>query len=136
MRQFRVALALELTEEGWAMAHVTVTVNGRNYRMGCREGEERRIEELAAEIDALVQKIKGGTKAVQDDRLFLMAAIMMADQLWDAREDLQRAQKLMAEIRSYQVIDGGTYVAPRILERIADSSGKVEPLPQRAASGQ
>ena len=117
------------------MAHVTVTVNGRKYRMGCREGEERRIQELAAEIDSCVQTIKGGTKAVQDDRLFLMAALLMADQLWDAREELQRTQKMMAEFRSYQVIDGGPHVAPRILERIADARGKVESLPQRAAGG-
>ncbi len=117
------------------MAHVAVTVNGRKYRMGCREGEERRIQELATAIDNCVQSIKGGTKAVQDDRLFLMAAILMADQLWDTREELQRTQKMVAEFRSYQVIDGGTYVAPRILERIADAPGKLESLPQRAASG-
>jgi cell division protein ZapA (FtsZ GTPase activity inhibitor) len=28
-----------------------------------------------------VQRIKAGNRAVQDERLFLMAAIMMADQL-------------------------------------------------------
>lgn len=118
------------------MPHVTVTVNGRSYKMGCREGEEGRIQDLAAEIETHVQRIKGGTKLVPDDRLFLMAAIIMADQLWDAREELHRALKQMADFRSYQVIDGGSYVAPRELNRITEPVGaKMEVLPQRAAGG-
>ena len=35
------------------MAQVTVVVNGRSFRMGCRDGEEARVQELAAEIDKL-----------------------------------------------------------------------------------
>jgi hypothetical protein len=64
-----------------------------------------------------------------------MAALLMADQLWDTREELQRTQKMVAEFRSLQVIDGATYVAPRILERIAEAPSKVESRPQRVASG-
>ena len=89
------------------MAQVTVVVNGRSFRMGCRDGEEARVQELAAEIDTHVQQIRGGgPRAVQDDRLFLMAAIVMADQLWDAREELQKLRQI-AESRAYHVIDGG-----------------------------
>ncbi len=68
------------------MAQVKVVVNGRSFKMGCRDGEEGRVRELAAEIDGHVQQIKGGSRAVQDERLFLMAALMMADQLWEARQ--------------------------------------------------
>ena len=111
------------------MAQVTVKVNGRSFRMVCREGEEARVQELAAEIDGHVQRIKGGVKAAQDDRLFLIAAILMADQLWEAREELQRSQKQMAEVRSYQVIEGGAYAAPRDLNRGAEvTPSKVETL--------
>jgi len=118
------------------MAHVTVSVNGRNYKMGCREGEQNRVTELAAAIEAHVQHIKGSAKVVPDDRLFLMAAIMLADQLWDAREELQRSLRQMAEVRSYQVIDGGSYIAPRDFNRAAENAGaKVETLQHRAAAG-
>lgn len=88
------------------MAQVKVVVNGRSFRMGCRDGEEARVRELAAEIDTQVQRLKNGAKLVQDDRLFLMAALLMADQLWEAREEIQRLQRL-ADPRSYHVIDGG-----------------------------
>ena len=114
------------------MAQVTVIVNGRSFRMGCRDGEEARVQELAAEIDSNVQRIKGGTKAVQDDRLFLMVAILMADQLWDARDELQKLRQ-MADARTYHVIDGGAQAMQRELSRALDASNKVETLHQRAA---
>lgn len=112
------------------MAQVTVVVNGRSFRMGCREGEEKRIQELAAEIDAHVQRIRSGTKAVQDDRLFLMAAIMMADQLWDAKEELQRLRQI-AEARAYHVIDGGAQAMQRELTRALDAANRTDAAQQR-----
>ena len=114
------------------MAQVKVIVNGRSFRMGCRDGEEGRVRELAADIDSHVQKIKSGAKAVQDERLFLMAAILMADQLWEAREEIQRLQRLAGDLRAYQVIDGGGAQAmQRDLNR-AMEAGKIEALQSRA----
>ena len=113
------------------MAQVTVIVNGRSFRMGCREGEEARVQELAAEINSHVQRVRGGTKAVQDDRLFLMVAILMADQLWEARDELQKLRQI-AESRTYHVIDGGAQAMQRELSRALDASIKVETLHQRA----
>jgi cell division protein ZapA len=113
------------------MAQVKVIVNGRSFRMGCRDGEEGRVRELAAEIDSHVQKIKGGTKAVQDERLFLMAAILLADQLWEARDEIQRLQRLAGDLRAYQVIDGGAQAMHRDLNRVMESS-RVEALQSRA----
>lgn len=114
------------------MAHVTVTVNGRNYKMACRDGEEQRVLDLAAEIDGHVQKIKGKMRLVPEDRLFLMAAIMLADQLWDTREELQRALRQIGENRSYHVIDGGGYHAPRETSRMTEpTASRIETLQQR-----
>jgi len=106
------------------MAQVKVVVNGRSFRMGCRDGEEGRVRDLAAEIDGHVQRIKGGSKAVQDERLFLMAALMMADQLWEAREEIQRLQRA-ADPRAYQVIDGGAQAMQRELNRALETGGRI-----------
>jgi cell division protein ZapA len=107
-------------EEDWAMAQVKVVVNGRTFRMGCKDGEEGRVQNLAAEIDGHVQQMKNGLKAVQDERLFLMAALMMADQLWEAREEIQRLQRMALDPRSYQVIDGGVQAMQRELNKAMD----------------
>ena len=106
------------------MAQVKVVVNGRSFRMGCREGEEGRVRDLATEIDTHVQRIRNGSKAVQDARLFLMAALMLADQLWDAREELSRLQRLAGDLRAYQVIDGGAQAMQRDLNRALEASGR------------
>jgi cell division protein ZapA len=113
------------------MAQVKVVVSGRTFRMGCRDGEEGRVRDLAAEIDAYVQKIRGGSKTLQDDRLFLMAAIVMADQLWEARDELQRLQRLTGDLRAYQIIDGGAQAMQRDLNRAVES-GKIDAAHSRA----
>ncbi len=87
------------------MAQVTISVNGRNYRMACRDGEEKRVLELAAAVEAHANEIKGGLKLVQEERLFLMTALMLADQLHEAREELQRVTRQFADLRAAQIID-------------------------------
>lgn len=115
------------------MAHVTVTVSGRTYKMACRDGEEQRVLDLAAEVDAYVQKIRGNMRLVPEDRLFLMAALMIADQLWDTREELQRTLRQISEFRSYHVIDGGGHPAHPGQRDMRNETpgGRVEPLGYR-----
>ena len=52
------------------MAQIKVVVNGRSFRMGCRDGEEARVRDLAAEIDAHVQQIRGGAKLFRTSGCF------------------------------------------------------------------
>ncbi|ADP70842.1 protein of unknown function DUF710 [Rhodomicrobium vannielii ATCC 17100] len=112
------------------MAQVSVVVNGRSFRLACRDGEEPRVQELAGEIDSLISKLKGNAKATQDDRLFLMAALVLADQLSDAQAELQRARQLV-DGRAYHVIEGGAQAMQRDLSRALEAAAaRVEPLPR------
>jgi cell division protein ZapA len=74
-----------------AMGQVTVNVNGRSYRFDCGDGEEARLNELAAyvkgRIDALVKEFG----KVGDERLLLTAALLITDELMDARASLVAA---------------------------------------------
>jgi len=67
------------------MGQVVVNVNGRSYRFDCGDGEEARLNELAdyvrERIDALTQQY-GHAGA---ERLMLMAALLITDELMDAR---------------------------------------------------
>jgi cell division protein ZapA len=108
-----------------AMGHVTVTVNGRKYRMSCRDGAEQRVTELAALIESLVEEVKGGYRHVQEDRLFLMAALMLADQLTEAREELHQTLTQICALRSFQTADSNvSYIPSRDVARIVDASSK------------
>lgn len=67
------------------MGQVTVSLNGRSYRLACDDGEEDRLRALA---DQVRQKLNAVTKEfgqVGETRLMVMAALMLADDLLDAQ---------------------------------------------------
>src|SRR5690606_8800748 len=67
------------------MATVTVEINGRPYAVGCADGQEARVRLLARQFDGHVRQVAGEVGHVGDIRLFLMAGLMLADELHEAR---------------------------------------------------
>lgn len=63
------------------MAHVTVTIAGRAYRMACGEGEEAHLEGLAAQVDAKIAEIRGAFGEIGDQRITVMTALTFADEV-------------------------------------------------------
>ena len=68
------------------MGQVAVTLNGRSYRLSCEPGEEARLTLLAAEVKARLDTLIDQFGNAGDDRLLLMAALTLADELLDARD--------------------------------------------------
>jgi cell division protein ZapA len=68
------------------MAQVTITINGRNYPVACNAGEEGRIGELARYVDGKVKAFAKEIGAVGEARLLLLTALVLADELAEARE--------------------------------------------------
>ena len=81
------------------MATVTVQVNGRAYGVGCEDGQESHVASLARQFDAQVQDVAGAVGQVGELRLFLMAALLSADELYDVRTRLNRAEAELARLR-------------------------------------
>jgi cell division protein ZapA len=115
------------------MGHVTVSVNGRKYRMSCENGTEQRVTELAAYVEGIVQDMKGGFQHVQEDRLFLMAALVIADQLSEVREELHKTLVQLCNLRSFQAADSNaSYIPSRDVARVVDaSSARLQALEAR-----
>lgn len=63
------------------MATVTVEINGRPHPVGCADGQEARVQALGARFDRHVRDIAASVGQVGDLRLFLMAGLMLADEL-------------------------------------------------------
>ncbi|MEM7778439.1 MAG: cell division protein ZapA [Pseudomonadota bacterium] len=72
------------------MAQVAFEVNGRTYQLACKDGEEARLQELAGHVAGIVDRLAGEFGQIAPERLMLMAAILTADELWDARERLSK----------------------------------------------
>jgi len=115
------------------MGHVTVSVNGRKYRMSCDDGAEQRVSELADYVEGVVQDIKGGSQHVQEERLYLMAALVIADQLGEVREELHKTLVQICNLRSFQTADNhSSYIPSRDIARIVDaSSARLQALEAR-----
>ncbi len=63
------------------MAQVTVTIDGKAYRMACDEGQEEHLIDLAQRFDRYVSHLKDSFGEIGDQRLTVMAGIMVMDEL-------------------------------------------------------
>ena len=74
------------------MGQVTVNVNNRTYTVGCGDGEEEHVGHLAEFVDKKVREASAAGPAAEA-QLMLMAALMIADDLSDAYDKFETAQK-------------------------------------------
>ena len=81
------------------MGQVSVTLNGRTYRLECGEGEETHLVALAEYLSSHVDTMKRKFGQVGDDRLILMASLMVTDELWELRRQMQDLKASLAESR-------------------------------------
>ncbi|HEY3697224.1 cell division protein ZapA [Phenylobacterium sp.] len=84
------------------MAQVTIEVNGRPYQVGCEDGQEQHLRDLAAIFDRQVRQVSQDMGQLGDTRLLLMGALLLADELADARNRLSAQQAEIARLQSTQ----------------------------------
>lgn len=63
------------------MGQVTVTINGRTYRLACGDGDEGRVAELAANVSQRIDRIVAEVGSASQDLLLLMVALLLADEV-------------------------------------------------------
>jgi cell division protein ZapA len=63
------------------MAQVTVTIDGKAYRMACEEGQEDHLTDLATRFDRYVGHLKDQFGEIGDLRITVMAGIMIMDEI-------------------------------------------------------
>ncbi len=67
------------------MAQVTIRINGYAYLVGCEDGQEAHLEQMAAEIEQRITSIKAIGGQSGEARLLMLAALLLADELYDTR---------------------------------------------------
>jgi cell division protein ZapA len=81
------------------MSQVTVTINGRQFRMACEDGQESHLLRLAQDLDQRIERLRGTFGEIGDTRLTVMAALTVADELADTRGKLHRLEEDMAGLQ-------------------------------------
>jgi cell division protein ZapA len=115
-------------EKARAMSQVSVTIDGRKYRLACNEGEEARLESLAGMIDEKIGEMRTAFGEIGDQRLVIMAALTIADNLAEARDEAaaQRKRSDDAEQRAQAMASSLDQLGSRlesIAARLADAEG-------------
>jgi cell division protein ZapA len=82
------------------MSHINVTINGRQYRMACEEGQEVRLLKLAENLESRIESLRGKFGEIGDARLTVMAALTACDELVDAGARIRGLEEEIESLRN------------------------------------
>jgi len=81
------------------MAQVSVTIDGKTYRMACDEGQEDHLIDLAERFDRYVTHLKESFGEIGDQRLTVMSGIMVMDELTELQKRVKGMEGEIATLR-------------------------------------
>ena len=84
------------------MSHINVTINGRQYRMACEDGQEVRLLKLAETLETRIQSLRGKFGEIGDARLTVMAALTVCDELIDTSNRVRTLEQELTELRDFR----------------------------------
>ena len=70
------------------MTQVEITINGRQYRVACEDGQETHLTNLANYFDNKMSSLVKEVGQIGDTSLMVMAGLLIADELSDANQEL------------------------------------------------
>jgi len=96
------------------MSHINVTINGRQYRMACEEGQEVRLLKLAESLESRVEELRGKFGEIGDARLTVMAALTVCDELLDAGQRIRNLEEELDALRDVRSVSADRAKATQI----------------------
>src|ERR1700674_288585 len=116
-----------------AMSQVSVTINGRVYRMACDDGQEDYLVRLARELDLRIQQLRETFGEIGDTRLAVTAAIMLADEVSELRKRMRATEQEIESLHQEQL--AGTEKADESERAFAAAIEEVAERIERLAHG-
>lgn len=74
------------------MAQVTLRINGYAYTLGCKDGEEKHLEAMGAEVSRRIEGVRASAGPSGESRMLVMAALLMADDIFELRRQVEGMQ--------------------------------------------
>jgi len=112
------------------MAQITVTINGKSFRMACDDGEEERLMGLAARFDGWIGELRGAFGEIGDQRLTVMAGIMATDQVSELERKIAKLEQDLAEANNQQVaaLDNMSQTEEQLSRAVNTAAARIESL--------
>ena len=115
------------------MAQVVVTIAGRTYRMACDDGEEARLEHLARDFDARIAGLRTSFGEIGDQRIIVMAALTLADELAEAQRRIADLESRIGDVegatRSREA--QSAQKQDRVVAALGEAAQKIERIAQK-----
>jgi cell division protein ZapA len=110
------------------VAKVQIEINDRRYAIGCDEGQEEHVLRLARYFDDHVKRLATSVGQIGDQRLFLMGALIVADEMNDLKMRLDKAEAEIARLT-----DNRPVVVPAAANSraLGDAADRLEALAER-----
>jgi cell division protein ZapA len=86
------------------VAQVSVSINGRQYRMACDDGQEGHLTQLAENLDQRIARLRNDFGEIGDMRLTIMAALLIADELNEQAHRVRRAEEECAALQDARMV--------------------------------
>lgn len=114
------------------MSHINVTLNGRQYRMACEAGQENRLLRLAESLEARISSLRGKFGEIGDQRLTVMAALTVADELVDAGQRIRGLEEELNALRDVRVVaaDRARATQSAVANALNSASDRIEKMTQ------
>ena len=105
------------------MKRIDVIIGGRGYPVACGEGEEDRVQAIAAYVDEKLSELRQRVGQVPDQHLLVLTCLLLGDELLEAR---------MAT--GAPAPDGAAHRMDAVADALASLAGEIEALAARVAS--
>jgi cell division protein ZapA len=105
------------------MAQLTIDINGRPYTVGCEDGQETHLREIATLFDRQVRQVSSEVGQLGETRLFLMGSLLLADELHDLKLRLAQAQAELSRMQTDQA-----QIEQRAVQALEAATAKIEAL--------
>jgi cell division protein ZapA len=106
------------------MSQVSVTINGKTYRMACDDGQESHLEGLADRLNEIIEQLRQSFGEIGDQRLTVMAALTMGDDLAESRRQVRRLEAELAAMNETKAA---------VIKRFEDSEAGMARAVEQAA---
>jgi cell division protein ZapA len=126
------------------VAQVNVSINGKQYRMACDDGQESHLSGLAERLNTAIEALRGRFGEIGDQRLTVMAAITFADHAAEASRRIADLEQRLADserTRSAVADQGGADLARAanavlaVAERLESLAGRLAGVPPGRIGG-
>ncbi len=122
------------------MPDMTIAIGGREFSVSCQEGEEGYLNAAAELLDREAQTLLAAGSRMSQERMLLMAGLMLADKSISAEEELRtldrrlaQQSQLLDEMRARPEPEAATVEVVREIDRVPEAAvDRLEALAARA----